>query len=143
MQRTRGHPFDDFGPGLRSACLERLRWDCERRGYTVETVPRQLKASLVGKIRCHALHHYSAAYMRHLAAKRSGYAAQRKFQDEIAEGKRQEHPIRAARRIAGYVRQGQIRQREEAERRAKLGLPPKPRSNYTYYDDPWPGHDLG
>jgi hypothetical protein len=53
----------------------------------------------VAKIRCHALHHYTAAYMRHLAANRSGYAAQRKFRQEIAAGKLQEHPIHAARRV--------------------------------------------
>lgn len=117
----------------------------------------------------------------YMAGHRGGYARQRNLREKGLVGPK--HPIHAIRKLAWYKKRGEKRLREEAERRKRSGLPPKPRvsstlpgddqrmhafrpplprdavpfnppavrtdvsrpskprSNYTYYDDPWLGHD--
>jgi hypothetical protein len=51
------------------------------------------------------------------------------------------HPLIHARRVHMLNAKHRRKERAEEQQRRELCLPPKPRSNYTYYDDPWLGHE--
>jgi hypothetical protein len=62
---------------------------------------------------------------RTMLAKRGGYAVQRTYRAEGRTGP--QHPAHKAAGVSACQRAWRKREREDAERRERLGLPPKPR----------------
>jgi hypothetical protein len=132
--RTRGHSFDEFGQAGKAECRRKLEAMCEARGYTLKTFPPPRLGPLVACLRSY-LRNGGRGYMSVLAKKRGGYARQQQERERIAA-----NPLyKPCWQLAAEQHSLNARLRREEQQRPLL----RPRSNYTYHDDPWPGHDLG
>jgi hypothetical protein len=129
----RGRPI----PGLKkyqgrnpNGYFQDLEWPVRQRAYRwlgvfVKRWGHNLTswrfAILVGQARRLALNPPDSAWGRSMAAKKGGYAVQRKYQEE---GRRPTE-------IASQVHCANARMRKEAARRKREGLPPPSRHGFT------------
>lgn len=130
--RGGGNPrgyFGDLAPSERAIAYDWLRFFRNRRIARSGRIPRWLKPIYVGLARKFALNPPTSAWGRSMAAKKGGYAVQAKYRAEGRVGPK--HPAFIAARKSKYVRKAQKRQKEEAERRKSLGLPPPPRTKWN------------
>jgi hypothetical protein len=136
-KRTRGHSFDEFGRAITADCRRKLEDMCRARGYTLERIPSLLLGPLVASIRSY-VKNGGREHMRTLAKKRAGYARQRQERERIAANPLYKPCWQLAAEQRSLNAKHRREKREEEQQRRELGLPPKSRSNYTFYDDPWP-----
>jgi hypothetical protein len=94
--------------------------------------PRWLYPILVGNARRLAINPPSSAWGRSMRAKKGGYATQRRYRIEGRTGPR--HPAHYAATVSASNRKWRRQQREDAERRKRLGLSPAARVKYLPLD---------
>jgi hypothetical protein len=87
---------------------------------------------LVGNARRLALNPPSSAWGRSMRAKKGGYATQRRYLIEGRTGPR--HPAHYAATVSASKRKWRKQQREDAEQRKSMGLPPPARVKHLPLD---------
>ena len=117
--------------------FEDLPWEARQRAYgwlhyLVQkglaergAMPPWLFAIYVGQAKRLALNPPTSAWGHSMLAKRGGYAVQRRYRMKGRTGP--SHPAHKAARISATQRRWSNQERRDAERRKRLGLPPKPR----------------
>jgi hypothetical protein len=126
--RRRGPMFDGLSPQQ------------EREAYRLlakflgchPDCPRWLYPILVGNARRLAINPPSSAWGRSMRAKKGGKATQRRYLMEGRTG--QNHPAHYAAIVSASNRKWRRQQREDAERRKCMGLPPPARVRYLPID---------
>jgi hypothetical protein len=113
--------FHDLDWPTRQRASEWLHYFCERARRRRGSVPQWLFAIYVGQAKRLALSPPSSEWGRRTAAKKGGYAVQRRYR---MEGR---HPTE----LATQVHRNNARMRRDAERRKRLGLPPRSRHWFT------------
>lgn len=119
--------FKDLNWSVRQRAYEWLYYFCERarrRGY----VPGWLFAIYVGQAKRLAQNPPTYEWSRWMNAKKGGYAVQRLYRREGRVGR--DHPAHKAADVSVSMRKWRKQEREEAERRKRLSLPPKPRVHH-------------
>jgi len=118
--------FDDLPPLVRRNAYGWLTLFEERwRG----NLPSWRRAILIGQARRLAKDPPSSEWGRRLLATRGGYAVQEKYRLEGRVGKK--HPAHYAAKVSASQRRLRKQRQVDAELRARLGLPPPPRSKYN------------
>lgn len=120
----------DFNPDQR-ARAESFLMRAEKKWGPLELLPRAKRSSIKAGIKSAVKNGRGRKWACWCSGFAGGYATQRRYRQEIAEGKRKEHPIHAIRKLAWYKKRGAKRLREDAERRKHPGLAPKPRSGFA------------
>jgi hypothetical protein len=90
-----------------------------------DDLPAWRYAILCGVAKRLALNPPSSGWGRSMAAKKGGYAVQRRYAVEGRIGKR--HPAHYAAACSASQRRVRKKLREDAEERKRMGLPPRPR----------------
>ena len=94
--------------------------------------PPWLYPILVGQARRLALNPPDSSWGCSMRAKKGGYATQRRYLMEGRTGPR--HPAHYAAIVSASMRKWRRQQREDAEQRKRLGLPPAPRVKWLPLD---------
>ena len=94
--------------------------------------PQWLYPILVGNARRLALNPPTSAWGRSMRAKKGGIATQRRYIMEGRTGPR--HPAQYAATVSASNRKWRKQQREDAEQRKRLGLPPLARVKHLPFD---------
>jgi hypothetical protein len=122
-QRGTGQVFDDLQLPLRVNAQRTFGRLCARWS---RNLPQWRMPPLVGRARWLTLHPPDSAWGRRMLAKRGGRAVQRRYRLEGRTGRL--HPARYAAVVSASMRRWRKRKRQDEERRARLGLPPKLRA---------------
>jgi hypothetical protein len=115
--------FCDLPPDAKNAAYAWLSRFLKRHPHC----PRWLFAILVGQAKRLALmsQEERSAWGRSMGAKKGGYAVQKRYQKEGRTGPN--HPAHRAASVSAAQRKWRKKEREDAECRKQLGLPPKSR----------------
>jgi hypothetical protein len=131
--RTRGHPFDEFGRARKAECLRKLEQMCEAQGYTPETIPSLRLGPKVASLRSY-MRNGGREYMRLLGEKRAlqaqqrgGRARQQQEREHIAD----DPNYKPSWQRAAEQHSLNAKLRREERERCQLGLGPKPRKGST------------
>jgi hypothetical protein len=119
--------FGDLPPLLRCEA-EHWLWKLSRKH---RSLPGWLYAILCGQARRLALNPPTSEWGRSMRAKKGGYTVQRRYKFE---GR---NPTARARHMLKWIRKTRKLRHEQAEERARLGLPEPARHGFTNMDYPW------
>ena len=127
LRKYRGRPsIEDLPEPSRSDAWQWFsRILLKRQSLGKPTDELWLRAILMGQAKRLALNPPTSAWGRSMAARKGGYATQQRYRVEGRTGP--QHPAHKAAGVSACQRAWRKRERDDANRRERMGLPPKPR----------------
>ena len=129
LKKYRRRPsIEDLPEPLRLDALDWFRRMMQRRMALGKRTPTWTRSILMSQAKRLALNPPTSAWGRSMLAKRGGKAVQRLYQ--LTNRTDDRHPAHRAAMISATRRAWRKREKQEAERRTRLGLPPKRRTKW-------------